>query len=30
MKKYADLGQIGKITVQLHDKYYKNGENIKI
>ncbi len=29
-KKYADFGQIGKISIQLDDEYYKNGENAKI
>ncbi len=29
-KNYADFGQIGKISVQLDDEYYKNGENAKI
>ncbi len=29
-KKYADFGQIGKISVQLDDDYYKNGENAKL
>ncbi len=29
-KKYADFGQIVKISVQLDDKYYKNDQNAKI
>ncbi len=29
-KKYADFGQIGKISVKLNDEYYENGENAKI
>ncbi len=29
-KKYANLGQIGKITVQFYDEYYGKGENAKI
>ncbi len=29
-KKYADFGQIGKISVQLDDGYYENDENAKI
>ncbi len=30
MKKYADFGQAEKISIQLDDEYYKNGENVKI
>ncbi len=29
IKKYADFGQIGKISVQLDGEYYENGENAK-
>ncbi len=27
-KKYADFGQIGKISAQLDDEYYENGEKM--
>ncbi len=30
LKKYADFGQISKISVQLDYEYYENGENAKI
>ncbi len=30
IKKNAYFGQIGKITVQLNDEYYKNGKTAKI
>ncbi len=28
-KKYTDFGQARKISVQLDDEYYENGENAK-
>ncbi len=30
MLKYADFGQIGKISIQHDDEYYENGEYAKI
>ncbi len=30
IEKYDDFGQIGKISLQLDNEYYKNGENAEI
>ncbi len=30
IEKYADFGQVGKISVQLDDEYYENEENTEI